>query len=204
MWTNTSVNHQDHRVGSNRTVGDSWICYHLSFLWHICNSLTSPFPLCFCRKTLNWLSTVSPNFCFNSHFFTSEVFQQANLESLTKLTPLDTLNTFFTTWGTWVVQCLSVCLWLRAWSQGPGTESCIELPMRSLLLPLPMSLPLCVSHEWIKFLKSFSSLFTSSTPWQSDPCTQPHRFRPVCFMDLWCRGLNTLLQLIHNKVALCL
>ena len=39
--------------------------------------------------------------------------------------------------------------WPRAQSWSPGIESHIGLPARSLLLPLPMSLPLCVcvSHE---------------------------------------------------------
>ena len=44
--------------------------------------------------------------------------------------------------GTWVAQWLSGCLWLRSGSQGPGIESCIRLSAASLLLPLPMSLPL--------------------------------------------------------------
>ena len=30
---------------------------------------------------------------------------------------------------------------------GSGIKSRIKLPVRSLLLPLPVSLPLCVSHE---------------------------------------------------------
>ena len=48
-------------------------------------------------------------------------------------------------WGTWVAQRLSVCLQLRLWSRGPGIKFHIRLPTESLLLPLPMSLPLCVS-----------------------------------------------------------
>ena len=54
-------------------------------------------------------------------------------------------------WNAWVAQWLSVCLWLRAWSQGPGIESHIRLPTWSLLLPLLMSLPLSFSvfHEYI-------------------------------------------------------
>ena len=40
----------------------------------------------------------------------------------------------------WVAQRLSICLWLRAWSWGPGIESHIGLPAWSLLLPLPVSL----------------------------------------------------------------
>ena len=52
-------------------------------------------------------------------------------------------------WDTWVAQQLGVCLQLRVWSRGPGIESPIWLPVESLLLPLPVSLPpsLCVS--WI-------------------------------------------------------
>ena len=53
-----------------------------------------------------------------------------------------------------MVECLP---WLRAWSWGPGIESHIRLPARSLLLPLPVSLPLsfCVSHGENKWIKSF-------------------------------------------------
>ena len=40
---------------------------------------------------------------------------------------------------------LSACLWLRAWSWGPGTQSHLGFPAGSLILPLPVSLPLCVS-----------------------------------------------------------
>ena len=56
-----------------------------------------------------------------------------------------------------MVQWLSVCLWLRWWSRGPGIESHIGLPAGILLLPLPMSLPLCMSHEYINkiFQKNF-------------------------------------------------
>ena len=46
--------------------------------------------------------------------------------------------------GAWVAQWMSVCLRPRAWPQGPEIESHIGLPARSLLLPLPVSLPLCV------------------------------------------------------------
>ena len=42
----------------------------------------------------------------------------------------------------WVAQWLSVCLWLRSWSQSPRINSHIGFPVRSLLLPLPVSLPL--------------------------------------------------------------
>ena len=45
----------------------------------------------------------------------------------------------------WVAQRLSICLWLRAWSPSPGIKSPIGLPAWSLLLPLPVSLPLSVS-----------------------------------------------------------
>ena len=46
---------------------------------------------------------------------------------------------------TWVAQWLSICLWLRFWSRGPGIEYRIRLPAWSLLLPLPVSLPLSMS-----------------------------------------------------------
>ena len=50
-------------------------------------------------------------------------------------------------WDTWVTQWLSICLGFGAWSQGPEMESHIRLPIESLFLPLPMSLPfsLCLS-----------------------------------------------------------
>ena len=44
-----------------------------------------------------------------------------------------------------VAQWLSVCLWFRARSQGPGIKSHIGLTIGSLLLPLPILLPFCVS-----------------------------------------------------------
>ena len=40
---------------------------------------------------------------------------------------------------------LNICLWLRVWFRGPGMESHIRLPMRSLLLLLPVSLSLSMS-----------------------------------------------------------
>ena len=49
----------------------------------------------------------------------------------------------------WVAQWLSICLQLSSWSQDPGIESCIRLPEGSLLLPLPISLPLFVCLSWI-------------------------------------------------------
>ena len=42
--------------------------------------------------------------------------------------------------GRLVAQWLSVCLWLRLWSWGPGIEYCFMFPVESLLLPLPLSL----------------------------------------------------------------
>ena len=51
--------------------------------------------------------------------------------------------------GTWVAQWLSVCLWLRAWSWGPGIEPPVGLPAGSLLHPLPVSLPLSVCFSCI-------------------------------------------------------
>ena len=50
-------------------------------------------------------------------------------------------------WGD--AQQLSICLWLRVWSWGPRIESCIRLPVGSLLLPLPVSLPLPLCLSWI-------------------------------------------------------
>ena len=47
--------------------------------------------------------------------------------------------------GTSVSQWFSACLWLKVWSQGPRIQSHIRLPAGSLLLPLPMSLPLSLS-----------------------------------------------------------
>ena len=49
-------------------------------------------------------------------------------------------------WGNpWVAQRFSACLRPREWSWSPGIESCIRLPTWSLLLPLPVSLPLSPS-----------------------------------------------------------
>ena len=50
--------------------------------------------------------------------------------------------------GTYVAQWLSVYLWFRLWSQGPGIKFHIRLSVGSLLLPLPTS-----SHELIKSKK---------------------------------------------------
>ena len=49
----------------------------------------------------------------------------------------------------WVAQRFSAYVQPRAWSWRPRIESHIGLPAWSLLLPLPVSLPLsvCVSHE---------------------------------------------------------
>ena len=55
-------------------------------------------------------------------------------------------------WNPWVAQQISTCLWPRAWSWKPGIESDIGLSAWSLLLPLPVSLPLslCVSLMSLK------------------------------------------------------
>ena len=47
----------------------------------------------------------------------------------------------------WVAQRFRACLQPRVWSWGPGIESHVGLPAWSLLLPLPVSLSVCVSHE---------------------------------------------------------
>ena len=49
----------------------------------------------------------------------------------------------------WVAEQLSICLWLRLWSQGPRIKFCIGLPAWSLLLPLHVSLPLFLCLSWI-------------------------------------------------------
>ena len=56
-------------------------------------------------------------------------------------------------WDTCVAQQLSICLRLRAWPRGPGIEFHIGLPAGSLLLPLPVSLPL--SGSLMNKIKSF-------------------------------------------------
>ena len=60
----------------------------------------------------------------------------------------------------WVAQWFSACLPPRAWSWGPGIESHLGLPAWSLLLPLPVSLPLLLSvFQWInKILKKKKAL----------------------------------------------
>ena len=45
----------------------------------------------------------------------------------------------------WVAQRFGACLWPGARSWRPGIESHVGLPAWSLLLPLPVSLPLCLS-----------------------------------------------------------
>ena len=45
----------------------------------------------------------------------------------------------------WVAQRFSACLLPRAWSWSPGIQSHIGLPAWSLLLPLPVSLPVSLS-----------------------------------------------------------
>ena len=49
----------------------------------------------------------------------------------------------------WVAQRFSTCLRPREWSWSPGIEFRVRLPAWSLLLPLPVSLPLCVCLLWI-------------------------------------------------------
>ena len=82
-------------------------------------------------------------------------------------------------WGTWVVQWLSVCLWLRLWSWGPGIESCIRLPAGSLLPFAYISAFLSVSHEWInkifwkkkkeffQLLKMYWNIFLNNFIWKN-------------------------------------
>ena len=58
-----------------------------------------------------------------------------------------------------MAQWLSICSRLRSWSQGPGIRPRIGLPTGSLILPLPMSLPLslCFSLTNKIFLKRENS-----------------------------------------------
>ena len=58
---------------------------------------------------------------------------------------------------TWVAQWLSICLWLRVWSQGPEIESHIRFSIGNLLLPLPMSLPFSLGLSWVKKNKEFKT-----------------------------------------------
>ena len=51
--------------------------------------------------------------------------------------------------GTWVAQWLSICLRLWVWPRGPGIQSCMRFPAGSLVLPLPVSLPLSLCLSWI-------------------------------------------------------
>ena len=46
-------------------------------------------------------------------------------------------------------QRLSICLGLRWWPRGPGIGSHVGLATGSLLLPLPVSLPLSLCLPWI-------------------------------------------------------
>ena len=48
----------------------------------------------------------------------------------------------------WVAQQFSDCLWPRAWSWSPGINSHVRLPAWSLLLCLPVSLPLSLCLSW--------------------------------------------------------
>ena len=76
-------------------------------------------------------------------------------------------------WSTWVAQWLSVCLWFRVWSQGPGIESHTGLPRGSLLLPLPVSLLLSLYLSWInkifkkrvRFSSHQGSTLRTLAPW---------------------------------------
>ena len=68
-------------------------------------------------------------------------FHLFKLPSFPSFPPINTLRG----WDAWIAQWLSVCLWLVSWSWGPGIKSYIRLPRGSLLLPLPVSLPVSVS-----------------------------------------------------------
>ena len=77
--------------------------------------------------------------------------------------------------GRQVAQWLSVCLWLRWWSWGPGMESCIRLPAGNLfLLYLCLCLSLCNSHEWIN--KTLKILKKESGHWREKVWVQIQNF----------------------------
>ena len=79
-------------------------------------------------------------------------------------------------WDAWVAQWLGVCLWLRAWSWSPRIESHIRLPVKSLLLPLPVSLlSLCLS--WInKIFKNNNNKKIKGPFYQGRECTRKSKF----------------------------
>ena len=81
--------------------------------------------------------------------------------------------------GTWVAQWLSVCLWLRLWSQSPRIEFCIRLPTGSLLLPLPTALPLSLCLSW-KIKKIF---FKNQ---QEVLCKDQLQWSPFCIFLFCC------------------
>ena len=64
-----------------------------------------------------------------------------------KWKPFDLLLKNTSTGDAWVAQRLSVCLWLWVCDPLLGMESHIRLPLGSMLLPLPMSLPLSLMNK---------------------------------------------------------
>ena len=63
-------------------------------------------------------------------------------------------------WDAWVAQRLSVCLQLKAWSQGLEIKSHIGLLTGKLLLPLSVSLLLSLCLSWINKLKKKRIIYT--------------------------------------------
>ena len=94
-------------------------------------------------KSLDWIL----------HFLTLRIYTCLSVEHL-KVFVLDGLVLFKKLCrDAWMAQRLNVGLWLRAWSWSPGIKSHIGLPVWSLLLPLPVSLPLSLCLSWINFFK---------------------------------------------------
>ena len=104
-------------------------------------------------KSIKW--TINDNAASQSKFFIVSNHQQnhlnnrinsidkMHLNNVTKQRKVTIIKCVYR--DTWVAQRLSICLQLRAWSWSPGIKSHVRLPARSLLLPLPVCLPLCLS-----------------------------------------------------------
>ena len=100
-------------------------------------------------------SRISPWMCHNHiklSIFKTKPFFVYHTPTLTPQSNLFLLKSSLSQkrhiWNAWVAQRLSVCLWIRVGFRIPGIRSRIGLLAWSLLLlPLPVSLPLCVSHE---------------------------------------------------------
>ena len=89
---------------------------------------------------------------------------------------------------------LNVCLWLRSWSWGPVIEFHIRLPVRSLLLPLPLSL------SWINIFKKIRKW--KEAPPKSD-CSFQHLLMASHFkkwQPILTKSLHTLAPGYHQQL----